>query len=130
MAPFTPRASHRLPNWWIFRIAYKRAATGEIAANGFRATGLFPCDKNVFRPYDFPLSSADKDAAPVNHPALVKTSDQPSFTSAEALRSSNISPVPSLNLKPNPHGGMAKKITSSPYKICWANSEKENKIGH
>jgi len=93
-------------------------------ANGFLAAGLFPCDKNTFRPYDFPLSSEDKDAAPVNHPALVKTSDQPSFssvnyppfTSAEALRSSDISPVPSLNLKPNPRGGTAKKITSSPYK--------------
>jgi len=60
----------------------------------------------------------------VNHPALVKTSDQPSFssanfspfTSAEALRSSDISAVPSLNLKPNLRGGTAKKITSSPYK--------------
>jgi len=60
----------------------------------------------------------------VNHPALVKTSDQPSFssanfslfTSAEALQSSDISAVPSLNLKPNPRGGTAKKITSSPYK--------------
>jgi len=88
-------------------------------------TGLFPCDKNTFRPFDFPLSSEDKDAAPVNHPALVKTSDQPSFssanfspfTSAEALQSSDISPVPSLNLKPNPHGGTPKKIRSSPYKI-------------
>jgi hypothetical protein len=76
--------------------------------NGFRATGLFPCDKNIFRPHDFPLSSEDKDAAPVNHPALIKTSDQPSFssnfspfTSAEALRSSDISSVPNLNLKPN-----------------------------
>jgi len=54
----------------------------------------------------------------VNHPALIKTSDQPSFssanfspfTSAEALQSSDISPVPSLNLKPNPRGGTAKKI--------------------
>jgi len=60
----------------------------------------------------------------VNHPALVKTSDQPSFssanflpfTSAEALQPSAISPVPSLNLKPNPCGGTAKKIISSPYK--------------
>jgi hypothetical protein len=60
----------------------------------------------------------------VNHPALAKTSDQTSFsstnfspfTSAEALQSSDISPVPSLNLKPNPRGGTAKKITSSPYK--------------
>jgi len=65
-----------------------------------------------------------RNAVPVNHPALVKTSDQPSFssdnfsplTSAEALRSSDFSPVPNLNLKPNPCGGTAKKITSSPYK--------------
>jgi hypothetical protein len=70
------------------------------------------------------LSSEDKDAAPANHPALVKTSYQPSFsspnvllfTSAVVLRSSDISPVPSLNLKPNPHGGTAKKIMSTPYK--------------
>ena len=60
----------------------------------------------------------------MNHPALVKTSDQASFSSAnfspfasaEALRSSDISAVSSLNLKPNPCGGTAKKITSSPYK--------------
>jgi hypothetical protein len=38
------------------------------------------------------------------------------LTSAEALRSSDISLVPSLNLKPNPRGGTAKKIKSSPYK--------------
>ena len=60
----------------------------------------------------------------MNLPALAKISDQPSFsssnfspfTSAEALRSSDIRPVPSLNLKPNPRGGTAKNITSSPYK--------------
>ena len=69
----------------------------------------------------FPLSSEYKDAAPVNHPALVNISYQPSlssanflpFTSAEALWSSEISPLPSLNLKPNPNGATAKKITSS-----------------
>jgi len=108
----------------LFGNACRQATTGKIVANGFRATGLFPCDKNIFRPYDFPLSSEDKDAAPVNHPALIRTSNQPSFssanflpfTSAEALRSSDISPVPSLNLKPNPRGGAAKEITTSPYK--------------
>ena len=66
----------------LFGNAYKRAATGEIAANGFRATGLFPCDKNTFRPNDFPLSSEDTDAAPANHPTFVKTRYRPSFSSA------------------------------------------------
>ena len=72
----------------------------------------------------------------MNLPALVKTSHQPSFgsanfspfTSAEALRSSDISPVPSLNLQRNPRGGTAKKITSSPYKkIAEATHKMKNK---
>jgi len=124
MAPLHPGRFTVYQIGELFGNAYKRVATGEITANGFRATGLFPFETNIFRPYDLPLSSADKDATSVNHPALVKTSDQPSFSSAnfspfisaEALRSSDISPVSSLNLKPNPRGGTAKKITSSPYK--------------
>jgi len=58
----------------LFGSAYKQAATGEIAPNGFRVTALFPCDQNTFRPYDFPLSSEDTNAAPANRPALVNTS--------------------------------------------------------
>jgi hypothetical protein len=101
----------------MFGNAYKEAATGATAANGFRTTSLFPCDKNTFRPQDFPLASGNTDTAPVNLPALVKTSDQPSFSSSnfspftfvEVLRASDISRVPSLNLKPNPRGGTAGK---------------------
>jgi hypothetical protein len=60
----------------------------------------------------------------VNHLALVNISDQPSFssvyfspfTSTEALRSSDISPVQSLNVKPNNRGGTAKKTRNSPLK--------------
>jgi hypothetical protein len=60
----------------------------------------------------------------VDHPALVKTSDQPSFsfanfspfTSAKALHASDINAVPSLNLQPNPRDGTVKKITSSSYR--------------
>jgi hypothetical protein len=93
-------------------------------AKGFQATGLFPCDKNVFRPHDFPLASEDTDAAPANHLALVKNSDQPlissanfsPFISTEALRASDIGPVSTLNLQPNTRGGTANKITSSPYR--------------
>jgi len=101
-------------------------------------TGLFPCDKNSFRPHDFPLASEDIAAAPANHPALVKTSNQPSFnshnflpfTSAEALRASDISLVPSLNLQPNTRGGTAKKRTSSPYRkfVGAAQKKKSNKL--
>jgi hypothetical protein len=51
----------------------------------------------------------------------VKISDQPTlssvnfspFTSAEALRTSDISPLLNLNLQPNTLGGTAKKITLS-----------------
>ena len=134
MAPLNPRASRRcLPYWRTVRKRIKEAATGPTAANGFRATGLFPCDKNIFRPHDFPPVSGNTDAAPVNHPALVKTSVQPSFsssdfspfTSVKALRASDISPVPSLNLKPNPRGGTAKKIRSSPYKKFVQATQKE-----
>jgi hypothetical protein len=86
--------------------------------------------------HEFPLSSENRHAAPVNHPASVNTSDQPSsssanfslFTSAVLLRSADISSVPSLNMKPNPRGGIAKKITSSPYKkFVEATQKKETK---
>jgi len=118
----------------LFGNAYKRAATGEREAKGFRAKGLFPCD--IFRPHDFPLASDDTEVAPVNLPALVKTNDQPSFSSAnfspftsvEALRSSDISAVPSPNLYPNHRGGTVHKITSiSDRKFVGATQEKKIK---
>jgi hypothetical protein len=101
-------------------------------------TGRFPCDKNIFRPHDFPLVSEDTNAAAVNHPALEKTRDQPSFssvnfspfTSAEALRASDISDVPSRNLQPYARGGTAKKITNPPYKNLLEQLRKGNHTGH
>jgi len=73
----------------------------------------------------------------VNHLPLVKTNDQPSFSSVhfspfsspEALRASDISAVPSLNLQPNPRDGTAKKIKSSPYKKIVGATQKK-KIKH
>jgi hypothetical protein len=75
----------------------------------------------------------------VNHPALVNTSDQPSFssvyfsplTTAETLRASDVSPEPNLNLQPNTRGGTAKKISNSPYrKFVGATQKKENQTSH
>jgi hypothetical protein len=80
----------------IWKYSYKQAATDATAANACLATGLFPCDMNIFRPHDFPLASGNINAAPLNHTALVNTSHQLSFysnfspfTSAEALRPSD-----------------------------------------
>jgi hypothetical protein len=67
----------------------------------------FPLWHEHLRPHDLLLASGNINAVPVSHPALVKTSDQPlfsssnfsPFTSAVPLRSSDtsISPMPSLN---------------------------------
>jgi len=83
-------------------------------------TGFFSCDNSIFRLHDFPLASEEKDDVP----ALAKTNDQTLFspviflpsTSAEALRASDTSPVPSLNLQPNTRFGTAKKIKRSLYR--------------
>jgi hypothetical protein len=69
----------------------------------------------------------------VNHPALVKTSDQPSFSSAnfspftstEALRASDISAAPNLSLQPNTRGATLKKITSTSYRHFVAKKKKK-----
>ena len=72
----------------------------------------------------------------MKHSALVKTSYQPPFnsanfspfTSAEAVRALDISAVPSFNLQPNPRGGTVKKITSSSYRnFVGANQKKKIK---
>jgi hypothetical protein len=64
---------------------------------------------------------------------LVKTSDRPSFSSAnflpftsvEALRVSDISPVIILNLQLNTCGTTVEKITSSPYKTFVGATQKK-----
>jgi hypothetical protein len=69
----------------------------------------------------------------VNQPALVRTSDQSSFssvnfslfTSAKALRASDISPAPSLNLQPNIRCGTTKKVSNSPYRKFVGTTQKK-----
>ena len=68
----------------------------------------------------------------------MNTSDQPSFssvyfsplTSVEALRESDINPVPNLNLQPNTLSGTVKKISNSPCrKFVGATQKKKIKQG-
>jgi hypothetical protein len=69
----------------------------------------------------------------VNHSASVDTSEPSSscanflpFTFAVLLRSSDISCVPSLNLKPNPRGGTTKKMNLSYKKFVEATQKKKS----
>jgi len=63
----------------------------------------------------------------------VKTSDRPSFSSAnfspfnsaEALRASDVSPVLILNIQLNTCGGTVEKITSLPYKTFVGATQKK-----
>jgi len=79
------------------------------------------------------LASEDTDAAPVNHFALVKTSDKPllssvtfsPYTSTEARRTSDISPLSGLNPQPHTCGGTAQKITSSLYRKLFGATQKK-----
>jgi len=73
----------------------------------------------------------------MNRAVLVKTIDLPSFnsanfspfTTAEALRASNISIVPNINQQPNSCGGTLKKLTSSTYSNLLVQLKKVHKTG-
>ena len=69
--------------------------------------------------HDFPLASEERDTAPVNHPALVKTSDQPSFSSV------NFSPFTSAETLIIRYQSYAKPEPTA--KSSWWNS-KENEF--
>jgi hypothetical protein len=46
----------------LFGNAYLRAATVETAVNGFRKSGIYPLNRNVFRTHDFAIHAEEEDA--------------------------------------------------------------------
>ncbi len=48
----------------LFGRAFLKAASYSTAVNGFRATGLFPTDRNYFTADDFAIDSKDKEKTP------------------------------------------------------------------
>jgi hypothetical protein len=96
-------------------------------ANGCRATGLFSCIMNIFRPHGFPLEWGNINATPVKHPV---GEDQWSaiiqfwFFAVHFCRDS-----PTIKYQPclcQDWTGTAKQITSTPYKKYFKATQKEN----
>jgi hypothetical protein len=86
----------------LFGRAYMKAATAEAAANGFYKAGLFPCNRNIFRSYDFavldkPNETSDISPHHVDRETRPVTSRDTGPTAVTGIiRAANISPVPTI----------------------------------
>jgi hypothetical protein len=123
IAPFTPRrvvTVYQISEQ--FGNTYKRAATGEMEANGSGRQAFFLVTR-TFADYTISLQPQRSQMLLLWiillcwRPAISHHSVLLIFrrSSAETVRASDISAVPSLNLQPNPCGA-AKKITWSLYR--------------
>jgi hypothetical protein len=101
--------------------AYLQAARVQVAVNGFRKTGLYPCNRNIFDDQEFA-----EDAAVL---------DSTSSASHSCTAAGDISPVPHLHkcsaeIKniATPRRGSAMLITGSPHKNkLMENSKRDRK---
>ncbi|CAH1974977.1 unnamed protein product [Acanthoscelides obtectus] len=112
----------------LFGRAYLKVQTSEIAANGFRVTGLWPLNKNIFTAVDYLAAQEDavKDGCTVDVTPMT-LSLQPLEESMVNLSTPadgsvspyDISPVPNKKRKPSNRGrkaSVAAVITSSRYR--------------
>jgi len=124
----------------LFNAAYSRAATMEIAINSYKKTGLYPCNKNIFEDYDFPVPADDTSqpiAACDNQPTLNQPDSDAACSSTPSQSNpgpswvlpTDISPIPCLRPSTSKHKGSAAVLTSSPYKrmLCKKVQKEKNK---
>ncbi|XP_069693143.1 tigger transposable element-derived protein 1-like [Periplaneta americana] len=108
----------------LFGNAYLKSQSGEIAVNGFKVTGIFPPNRNVFSEHDFIAASLGRteDAQQIAQevgqlPEATEPIAGPS-TATVMVSPYDISPVPPKK-KTTRRGrpkGSAQILTSSPYK--------------
>lgn len=83
----------------LFGKAYIQCQTALIAAKGFRVTGIFPCDRNVFQDVDFLPSESSLQTEPISRPDVsvqspTSASDHSSCGSMPATRNARHAGMP------------------------------------
>lgn len=131
----------------LFGTAYVQASTMITAVNGFRKTGIWPVDMNVFNDADFlpsvttdiqlPIDIANEATVSNAQEALTspplsnpENLDMPSCSNFQSNSPENILPIPKIaqkNKRVSKNRGKSTILTSSPYKEKLQNAENDKK---
>jgi hypothetical protein len=120
----------------LFRNAYLRTATVETAVNGFRKSGIYPLNRNVFGTHDFALHAEEEDANSEQsgyeptmfrnkQPTITELREPSDFQLSEASASNGSTEAPSdspINVSDEPIASTSTTLTVSSSRLVLAAS--------